>query len=281
MGNQQCEYYESNQELTDSTFNKIRQVVYDRSGISLGENKQALVRARVAKRMRSLNIATYDSYINYVLSETTGVELEYMLDAISTNTTHFYREDSHFELMRTIIKDWVKDGLRKMRIWCAASSTGEEPYTLGIETLESIGNSQINAKILATDIAPSVLKTAMVGEYSEERVATIPDHLRSHYFERVKINGDYIYRVKPMLKKMLIFRQMNLSVTPYILKNQIDMIFCRNVMIYFDRTLRARLVAEFKRLIRPGGYLFVGHAESITAFSDGFKCIKPSVYKRI
>lgn len=282
MGNQQCDYYKASQELTDSTFNKIRQVVYDKSGISLGNNKQALVRARVAKRMRNLDITTYDNYIEYVMGETTGIELEHMLDAISTNTTHFYREDSHFELMRTIIKDWIKnDGMKRLRIWCAASSTGEEPYTLAIETLEAIGNDQVNTKILATDIAPSVLKTAMTGSYSEEKVATIPDHLKNHYFDRTKWNDEYMYKVKQILKDLLLFRQMNLSVTPYALKNQVDMIFCRNVMIYFDRSLRSRLVEEFKRLIRPGGYLFVGHAESITAFSKGFKCIKPSIYIRV
>lgn len=281
MGNQQCEYWETNHVLTDSTFNEIRQIVYDRSGISLGNNKQALVRARIAKRMRKLNIATYDEYMDYVMGETTGVELEHMLDAISTNTTHFYREEAHFDLMRHILKDWIKDGLRRLRIWCAASSTGEEPYTLAIETLESIGQEQVSAKILATDIAPSVLKTAMGGVYSEERVSSIPKHLRNHYFSRMKINGEYVYKVMPVLRNLLLFRQMNLSVTPYPLKKPVDLIFCRNVMIYFDRTLRARLVDEFRRLIRPGGYLFVGHAESITAYSKGFKCIKPSIYLKV
>jgi chemotaxis protein methyltransferase CheR len=121
----------------------------------------------------------------------------------------------------------------------------------------------------------------MVGVYGQERVAAVPDHLRNQYFDKMKSNDEYVFKVKPILKNMLLFRQMNLSVTPYPIKNQLDMIFCRNVMIYFDRTLRAKLVEEFKRLIRPGGYLFVGHAESITAFSSGFKCIKPSVYLRI
>ncbi|MCP4703644.1 MAG: protein-glutamate O-methyltransferase CheR [candidate division Zixibacteria bacterium] len=282
MGFQQCQSFEASQELTDSTYNKIRQVVYDKSGIALSENKQALVRARVAKRMRKLNIVTYDEYINYVLGETTGVELEYMLDAISTNTTHFYREDSHFGMMRTIIRDWIKDeGMSKFRIWCAASSTGEEPYTLAIETLESIGQNSVNAKILATDIAPSVLKTAMAGTYTEEKVVSIPENLRNHYFQKTKSGDEFIYTAKPALKNLLLFRQMNLSVMPYPIKTHVDMIFCRNVMIYFDRSLRARLVNEFRKILKPGGYLFVGHAESITAYSQGFKCIKPSVYKRV
>ncbi|HHI02253.1 MAG: chemotaxis protein CheR [Candidatus Zixiibacteriota bacterium] len=281
MINQQSEYLEMNQDLTDSAFNKIRQIVYERSGISLGDNKQALVRARIAKRMRKLDITAYDDYINYVLNDTVGVELEYMLDAISTNTTHFYREESHFDLMRNILRHWINDGLRRLRIWCAASSTGEEPYTLAIEILESVQHKQIDAKILATDIAPSVLKTAMAGVYSEERVASIPGHLRSHYFDRVKMNGKCEYKAKPVLKNLLLFRQMNLSVTPYPLKNPVDMIFCRNVMIYFDRSLRTELVNEFRRIIRPGGYLFVGHAESITAYSKGFKCVRPSVYIRV
>lgn len=270
----------SGDDLNDSTFNKIREVVYEKSGISLGENKQALVRARIAKRMRDLEMVTYDDYLDYVLNETTGDELEQMLDAISTNTTNFYREPSHFDMMRPVIKDWIKGGLRKLRIWCAAASTGEEPYTLAIEALEAIGYDRINARILATDIAPSVLRTAMRGEYSEDKVEPVPKTLRSQYFDRKKDGNGYMYSVKPFLKDMILFRQMNLSVTPYPLRNPVDMIFCRNVMIYFDRAIRAKLVDEFRRLIRPGGYLFVGHAESITAYSKGFRCLKPSVYLR-
>ena len=183
--------------------------------------------------------------------------------------------------MRRIIRGWIRNGNRKLRIWCTASSTGEEPYTLAIETLEAIGHRGINAKILATDIAGSVLKVAMSGIYSEEKVKTIPENLRSQYFNRRQYNDTFYYQAKPVLRNLLIFRQLNLVAVPYPLKNPLDIIFCRNVMIYFDRPMRIKLINEFQRLIRPGGYLFVGHSESITAFSDSFKCIQPSVYVRI
>jgi len=266
--------------MQDVTFQKIREVVYNRSGISLGENKQALVRARIAKRIRVLNLGSYEEYLEYMLDDSSGVELENMLDVISTNTTNFYREDAHFDIMRQILKQWIEGGLRKLRVWCAAASTGEEPYTLAIELLETIGDKRVDARILATDIAPSVLKTALRGEYTEDKVEPVPKRLRHLYFERKRNGNGYIYTAGQVLKDLILFRQLNLSVTPFPLKNQVDIIFCRNVMIYFDRQVRARLVDEFKRLIRPGGYLFVGHAESITAYSKGFKCLKPSVYIR-
>lgn len=281
MAECQNTFCDPGQVLKPTTFNLIRQLVYEKSGISLGENKQALVRSRISKRMRRLNISDFDTYINYVLNDGTGLEMSQMLDAISTNTTHFYREASHFEFMRRVIRGWIKNGNRKLRIWCTASSTGEEPYTLAIETLEAIGHRGINAKILATDIAASVLRVAMRGIYSEEKVKTIPENLRSQYFNHRQHNNINYYSVKPALKNILIFRQLNLSAVPYPLKNPLDMIFCRNVMIYFDQHVRTKLVYEFQRLIRRGGYLFVGHSESITAFSDSFKCIHPSVYVRI
>ncbi|MFH2035217.1 MAG: protein-glutamate O-methyltransferase CheR [Candidatus Zixiibacteriota bacterium] len=259
----------------------IRQVVYDKSGISLGENKEALIRSRIAKRMRKLNISTYDEYIDFVNHDETDSELENMLDAISTNTTNFYREAAHFDFMRTILKDWLKNDLKKLRIWCAAGSSGEEPYTLAIEALDSNGLPKTDVKILATDIAPSVLKTAITGIYSESKTSSIPKHLRNQYFDKIKQGTEFSYKAQPILKNILMFRQMNLALFPYPFKNSLDMIFCRNVMIYFDNGLRVKMVEEFRRLLRPGGYLFIGHAESISNFSAGFKCIKPSIYIRL
>jgi len=266
--------------MKEATFHAIREFVYERSGITLGDNKQALVRARIAKRMRRLNIPTYEDYMDFVRTDASGVEIEEMLDAISTNTTHFYREAAHFDLMHEILREWVSHKMRKLRIWSAACSTGEEPYTLAIELIEGIGNYPLDIKILATDIAPSVLKTAMKGEYNEEKLEPVPRSIKSKYFTKIKTPGEPLYRIRQEVKDLIIFRQFNLSVIPYPLKNPLDIIFCRNVMIYFDRSVRARLVSEFQRLLRPGGYLFVGHAESITGLSKGFKCLKPSVYLR-
>ncbi len=264
--------------MKESTFQGIRSLVYERSGISLGANKQALVRARIAKRMRMLNLDTYEAYLDYVSNDVDGAEVEYMLDVISTNTTNFYREAAHFDMLRNIVRNWVSQKVRKLRVWSAASSSGEEPYTLAIELAESIGSARVDVKILATDLAPSVLKAAILGEYSEDKLEPVPHNLLSKYFIKVKEKKGSVYRVKQELKDMILFRQFNLSVVPYPMKNPLDIIFCRNVMIYFDREVRKRLVNEFRRLLKPGGYLFVGHAESITGLSDGFKCLKPSVY---
>jgi len=266
--------------MKEATFRKIRDVVYDLSGITLGDNKQALVRARISKRMRYLGIESHEAYLNHILGDAGVTEIEHMLDAISTNTTNFYREPAHFDQMRSIIAGWQKQGLHQLRIWSAAGSTGEEPYTLAIETLEAINGGKTDVKILATDIAPSVLRVAMKGEYQENKLTPIPKHLRSRYFSRRRIGDEYQYTVSDRLREIVLFRQFNLSQTPYPIRTGLDIIFCRNVMIYFDRPIRTRLVEEFHRLLKPGGYLFVGHAESITGLSKGFKCLKPSVYVR-
>jgi len=264
--------------LSEVTFNRIREIVYQRSGISLGDNKQALVRARIAKRMRQLDLHRYEDYLEYVIHDGDGEEIQNMLDAISTNVTSFYREPAHFDFMRQILGDWIAGGARGFRFWSAASSSGEEPYTIAIEALETIGSARINIKILATDISSRVLRISAHGEYSEDRVGPIPKVLRSKYFTRRTEKGRIIYSVNDNLRERVTFRQFNLSSAPYPLKNPMDIIFCRNVMIYFDRKVRTGMIKEFYRLLKPGGYLLVGHAESITGIVKGFKCIKPSIY---
>ncbi len=267
--------------MKETTFNKIRDLVYDRSGILLGDNKQALVRARIAKRMRHLKITDYAEYYHFAVEDTSGEEVQHMLEAISTNVTSFYREPSHFDFMRQVIEEWVDSGRTTLRFWSAASSTGEEPYTMAIEIMETVGSRSVDIKILATDISSRVLEVSVAGEYTEDKVMPVPKHLRAKYFSRRNGNGRYIYSVSDKLRKLVIFRQFNLSAPPYPIKKQLDMILCRNVMIYFDRKVRTGLVNEFKRLLKPGGYLLVGHAESITGLSDGFRCIKPSIYLKV
>ncbi|MBD3169762.1 MAG: methyltransferase domain-containing protein [candidate division Zixibacteria bacterium] len=261
-----------------STFNKIRNLIYDISGISLSEDKYALVNARVAKRMRVLEIADHKNYLEYVISDDSGIELQHLMDVISTNVTSFYREADHFDYLRSALKQWTESGLRRLRIWSAASSTGEEPYTIAIEVRELIGQRPMDVKILATDISSAVIKKAIKGEYEEEKVAPISRGVRAKYFTMVKTHNGALYRAKDELKRMLSFRMFNLTHQPFPLRGPLDVIFCRNVMIYFDRDLRARLVKEFHRLLKPKGYLFVGHAESIAGMSEGFKVVKPSIY---
>ncbi len=267
-------------EMKAETFDQIRKIVYDKSGIYLNETKDALVRARISKRMRKLGLEDFCDYLSFVVEDHSGNEIQHLLDAISTNTTSFYREDDHFNLIRALVKDWMDDGLRKLRVWSAAASTGEEPYTLAIELKEAIGAKPMDVKILATDIASSVLATAQRGEYDDERVAPVPRFLRAKYFIKRRYNDGHIYTVKDDLKKIILFRQFNLSKPPFPLKRKLDIIICRNVMIYFDGDLRKKLALEFERLPRPGGYLLIGHAESLTGMAPGLRCLRPSIYKK-
>lgn len=270
------------EEMKVATFNRLRSLIYERSGITLGENKEALVKARISKRMRQMKITTYEDYLSCCIDDPSSGEVHNLLDAISTNVTSFYREARHFELMHKVIKDWVDQGTRSLRVWSAACSSGEEPYTIAIELSETLGHRPFDVKILATDIAPSVLKVCQEGEYSQQVVAPIPNFLKLKYFSKRK-NGDpdgNIFTVKDQLRKMVFFRQFNLNTFPYPLRRPFDIIFCRNVMIYFDRPVKVPMLREFHRLLKPGGYLFVGHAESLTGMSEGFTTVEPSTYRR-
>jgi len=268
-----------NDEMTASTFDRFRKLIYDKSGISLGTNKEALVKSRISKRMRVLGIGAYKDYLSFVLSDQTGSEMELLLDAISTNVTSFYREPDHFVFMRKVIKGWLSEGARSLRLWSAACSSGEEPYTIAMEILETV-NMTIDVKILATDIATSVLARSMKGEYSQEAVTPMPKHLLTKYFVKKKVDGGYIFAAGDKIRKLVLFRQTNLSKFPYPLRGPLDIVFCRNVMIYFDRQTKARIVGECQRLLKPGGYLIIGNSESLAGIAEGFDNIKPAIYMR-
>ncbi|MCP4633802.1 MAG: protein-glutamate O-methyltransferase CheR [candidate division Zixibacteria bacterium] len=264
--------------MQKSTFDKIRSIVYETSGIRLGQDKHALVSARVSKRMRKLKIDDPKTYLNHVMNDPSGQEIHNLMDAISTNVTSFYREADHFDFMRYILKEWAAIGQKRFRIWCAASSTGEEPYTIAIEMLEALMNNSSDIRILATDINKEVLSHALIGEYDEKALSPVSKILKCKYFTKEKDKGILKYKIKENAKRLIAFRKFNLSHFPYPLKGPLDIIFCRNVMIYFDRELRSKLVNEFEKLLKPGGYLIVGHAESVAGISKGFKSIKPSIY---
>ncbi len=269
--------------LDRKTFETLRRFVYEKSGITLGETKRALVSARLSKRMRVLGIADYDDYLGYVMDDQTGIELTHLLDAISTNVTSFYRESEHFEFTARVFAEWLDQGQRRFRFWSAASSTGEEPYTLAMTLLDTAGSrSGIDMKILATDINTQVLAKCRDGKYPEDKIKTVPEPMKSKYFERVyDKDGETFYTAKQSLKSIIVFRRLNLSQPPFPMKGPLDIIFCRNVMIYFDNTVRKNMLADMHRLLKPGGYLMVGHAESLTGLVKGFNAVKPSIYKKV
>lgn len=260
------------------TFEKFRALVYDQCGITLGNQKEALVSARVAKRMRALGIESHEAYFDAVVHDRSGAELVQLIDAISTNFTNFFREPVHFDLLTKLLADWKAAGQRRFRIWCAAASTGEEPYTLAMTVLEALGGQAADTRILATDISTRVLHKCREGRYDTQRVATVSAELRRRYFDEVQGEKGTLFEAKDALRSLLVFRRLNLSTPPFPMQGPFDAVFCRNVMIYFDNHVRTRLVDEMYRLLKPGGYLMVGHAESLTGLDTAFRSVRPSVY---
>jgi chemotaxis protein methyltransferase CheR len=264
-------------QLRQQVFKRFANLIYKEAGIQLGSHKQALVSARLGKRMRFLNIKDFDDYYDYIQNDQSRVELSNLLDAISTNVTYFYREADHFELLSTLVQQWSQERQSRFRIWSAASSTGEEPYTIALTISESLSNVN-DVKILATDISNPVLDIARKGEYAAKKLEKISRKMTEKYFTPVKTKGEKIYQVKEKIKNMIQFSWLNLSVNPYPMSGPLDIIFCRNVMIYFDNKVKERLLEDMYRLLKPGGYLMVGHAESLSGLLSGFRSVKPSVY---
>lgn len=263
-----------------ASFEAVRKVVRARSGIVLSENKQAMVSARLSKRMRALSIETFAGYVAYLENDRNGKELVELLDAISTNVTSFYREGAHFNYLANWLASLVPGRRDPLRIWCAAASTGEEPYTIAMTVREGIGDAPVQARILATDICTRVLALAQAGVYEADRVEPVPRHQRERWFVEQRGPKGRAYAVKPELKGMLRFRRFNLSTFPYPVRPPLDIVFCRNVMIYFDDPLRRRIVGEFFRLLRPGGLLFVGHSECLAGLSKDFQTVAPTIYQK-
>jgi chemotaxis protein methyltransferase CheR len=263
--------------LDRKVFDRFRSLVYEKSGIALSDQKEALVSARVSKQMRALGLADYGAYYNYVASDQTGQEIVRLIDAISTNVTSFYREPEHFTFLSETISKWADSGQRRFRLWSAAASTGEEPYTIAITLQECLGQGA-DVKLLATDISTRVLEKCRIGKYEDRKLQTVPGHLRERYFTRTKEGDGVFYTANNAIRNMISFKRLNLSTLPFPMRGPMDVVFCRNVMIYFDNTVRSRLLGEIHRLLRPGGYLLVGHAESLTGMMSSFKTVKPSVY---
>ena len=269
--------------IDQGLFDTLREMVYRHSGISLGQNKMALVTSRIAKRMRLLKIPTYRDYVDYLTGENEGDELVHFLDAISTNVTSFYREPAHFEFMAKTVKRWLEQGQRRFRLWCAASSTGEEPYTIAMTLAECADLGSLDAKILATDICVTALQHGREAVYERKKLEGVPRELLQRYFARVARRGgpDTRLRASDALRRLIVWKRLNLAAPPFPMRGPMDLVFCRNVMIYFDQDVRRRLVGEAQRLLRPDGYLIVGSAEALSGLGVNFKLVQPSVYRKV
>ena len=266
-------------QLDQKTFKQFADLIYQKAGIHLADHKHSLVSARLGKRMRFLKINNFDEYYDFVQNESSQQELIELLDAISTNVTFFYREPKHFEMLESVLRDWAAAGQTRFRIWCAASSTGEEPYTIALTLSETLPSTR-DVKILATDISNTVLNTARRGVYDAKKLEKISKRLIDKYFSPIQNKGPKIFQINDQIKNLIRFSWLNLSTPPFPMRGPLDVIFCRNVMIYFDNEVRQRLLNEMYRLLKPGGYLMVGHAESLSGLMSSFKSVRPSVYRK-
>lgn len=262
------------------TFEHLREVVYDLSGIALGERKQALLAARLNKRMRAIGVSDYEEYLQLLEDDETGEELRSLLDAVATNVTSFFREPGHFDFLAEATAGWLEGGQRRFRFWSAACSTGEEPLSLAMMLADVCAPFEADIRILATDISGKALARCEEAVYREDKTGSIPSDLRERWFTKTTVDGERCYRAKPSLLEPIAYHRLNLSAPPFPMNGPMDAIFLRNVMIYFDNDVRRRLLAEAFRLLKPGGYLFVGHAESLTGTLSEFRPVKPSIYLR-
>lgn len=268
----------STQVIRRETFDRIRDIVYGSAGIMLSDRKVALVCARVGKRMRALNLDDYDAYLEHL--EDNPEEIVGLLDSISTNVTSFFRESHHFEFIAEEASRWYMEGQRRFRFWCCACSTGEEPYSLAIVLKEALPFPDVDMRILATDISTQALQGCEMATYGAKHIGPVPDALRKRYFTEHHAGAESVWTVKQHVRQHVVFRRMNLSTPPFPMKGPLDAVFCRNVMIYFDDEVRMPLLKDVHRLLKPGGYLMVGHAESLAGILSDFKYVRPSIYRR-
>ncbi|MBI3898644.1 MAG: protein-glutamate O-methyltransferase CheR [Gammaproteobacteria bacterium] len=271
--------------ITDAEFRYLRDLIYAHTGISLTEHKRALVCARLAKRLRHHNLSTFADYYHLITEcDPEGLEMVEMINCITTNKTDFFREPHHFQFLTETVIPQLRAGarstLRRLRVWSAGSSTGEEAYTTAITVREALADDDPwDVRILATDIDTQVLAHAERGVYTVEQASRIPEPLLQRYFYRgVGANHGHV-RVKPLLSEIVQFRHLNLMDDPWPMRGQFDVIFCRNVVIYFDRETQRRLIERLMRMLRPEGYLFLGHSESIIGTDDAVRHVGQSIYQ--
>ena len=267
--------------LTDKEFNQIRKLVIEHTGISLSDAKRNLVYSRLSKRLRKLNIESFGSYIRLLETSAGKDELVNFTNAITTNLTSFFREKHHFDFMKSdVLPNLLKVNAdsKQIRIWSAGCSTGEEPYSIAMAIRELISESQNwDIRILATDLDTNVLAHAKAGVYALERIEGLSKLRRKQWFLRGKGKQTDFVKVRPELKSMISFRKLNLM-EPWPIKSQFDIIFCRNVVIYFDKPTQKVLFKRYHEVLKSRGHLFIGHSETMFKVSEDFKLIGNTTY---
>jgi len=267
--------------VSDRDFVMISDLVHQHCGINLHDGKRELVQARIAKKLRLGGFSTASQYIDHVLADKSGERFRDLVDSLSTNLTSFFRESNHFDFLseqflHTLIERKRKQHSTRIRAWSAGCSSGEEPYTLAITLLEAVeGQGSWDIKILATDISRKVLAIAQNGAYDKSRVEKVPPMLRSKYF-MAGPDREHV-QVGTALRNTIRFNYLNLQ-EDWPFSGPFDVIFCRNVMIYFDKPTQQRLVNRFYDVLEGGGLLFTGHSESLTGINHKFNYVRPTIY---
>ncbi len=261
--------------FSDADFERVRKIIYKEAGISLNPSKKDMVYGRLVRRIRDLKLAGFAAYVDFLESPSGKREFELFVNALTTNLTFFFREEHHFPILAEHLKKKNNGG--KISIWCSAASTGEEPYSLAMTALEAFpAASRPQITILATDLDTSVLETGKTGIYSADKVARLPAGHAAKYFDKLP---DGSYQAKPVLRNMITFSRLNLIDASWPIRETFDVIFCRNVMIYFDRETQHKVLKKFAPLLKPDGLLFVGHSENFYFASDVFRLKGKTVYE--
>lgn len=271
--------------LTETDFGRLSSFIQETCGIQVPKSKKNMLEARLLKRLRLLGLSTFAQYCSYLFSQK-GMREEsvHTMDAVATNKTEFFRERDHFSwLVERIVSrlSGKEVARRSLSIWSAGCSTGEEAYTLAMVLTEAARQlSGFRFSILATDISTKALTLAREGVYTEERAQAIPEELRKHYLLRSRDNNKHLVKIVPELKPYIEFRRLNLMDTDYHLKNKFDVIFCRNVIIYFERRVQIEVLNRFALSLAPGGHLFMGHSETLQGMGIPLIPVAPTIYRK-
>jgi chemotaxis protein methyltransferase CheR len=273
-------------DLTEEDFRFLARQVYDLTGIVIHERKREMLYARLSRRLRSLNLSNFRRYCDYIGGPDGGAEIGAMINAVTTNLTYFFRESHHFEHLRDVALPAVaaaarRSGKQKLRLWSAGCSSGEEPYSIAMTVKSApVDFSRWDARILATDLDTDMIARAAAGSYRAADAEGIPAALAAKFIDEVATPSGQEIRMRDDIKELIAFRQLNL-IGDWPVRGPFDAIFCRNVMIYFDHATKARLINRYADLLRPDGWLYIGHSESLSKVSDRFQPAGRTIYRRI
>jgi len=271
--------------LSENIFKKLGSFIQSECGIKMPPGKRLMVQSRLMKRLRALEISSFEEYWAFIQSTEGKDEVINLINAVSTNKTDFFREPDHFKyLIDTVLPELIKNRPSEIRepfkFWSAGCSTGEEPYTLAMVLSDfAEKNKNFKFKILATDISTKVIEHGRIAIYSKERIDPIPMKMKQKYLLKSKDPANKVVRIIPELRSKVIFRRLNF-LDNFRLKEKVEVIFCRNVVIYFDRDIQKKLVEKFYEQLIPGGFLFMGHSETINGLNTKFRTVAPTVYQK-